>query len=48
MAQAAGQALGASRGKPTTVRGPDNVLYLFSVEDGAQTARPCAAVATVT
>jgi hypothetical protein len=47
MAQAARQALGASKGKPTTVRGPDNVLYLFSIEDGVQTARPCAAVATV-
>ena len=46
MEQAARSALGASRGRPTTVRGPDNVLYLFSVEGGTQTARPCAAVAS--
>lgn len=46
MQTAAKAALGASRGRPTTVRGPDNVLYLFSIEGGGQTARPCAAVAT--
>lgn len=43
---AAKAALGASGGKPTTTRGPDGVLYLFSMEGGTPTARPCAAVAT--
>jgi hypothetical protein len=46
MQTAAKMALGASKGRPTTVRGPDNVLYLFAYENGAMTARPCAAVAT--
>lgn len=46
MQQAAQMALGASKGRPTTVRGPDNVLYLFAFENGTMTARPCAAVAT--
>jgi hypothetical protein len=46
MQMAAKAALGASSGRPTTVRGPDNMLYLFSIEGGVQTARPCAAVAT--
>jgi len=45
MEKAARSALGASQGRPTTVRGPDNVLYLFAYENGALTARPCAAVA---
>jgi hypothetical protein len=45
MANAARNALGASGGRPTTVRGPDNVLYLFAVESGKTTARACAAVA---
>jgi hypothetical protein len=45
--QAAGQAaLGASGGRPTTVRGPDGALYLFALEGGVLTARSCAAVAT--
>ena len=44
MQNAAKMALGASSGNPTTVRGPDNVLYLFSYENGVLTARPCAAV----
>jgi len=47
MQTAAKAALGASSGKPTTVRGPDGVLYLFAVENGVQTARPCATIATV-
>jgi hypothetical protein len=37
-------ALGASQGRPTTMRGEDGVLYLFSSENGGITARPCAAV----
>lgn len=45
MVNAARTALNVSKGQPTTVRGPDNVLYLFSFENGALTARPCAAVA---
>lgn len=45
MQQAALTALGASGGQPATVRGPDGVLYLFSYESGALTARPCAAAA---
>jgi hypothetical protein len=45
MMKAAKTALGASQGRPSTVRGPDNVLYLFAVENGVVTARPCAAVA---
>ncbi len=43
MATAAQQALNASGGRPTTVRGPDGVLYLFAIENGAYTARTCAA-----
>jgi hypothetical protein len=46
MQTAAKVALSASQGRPTTVRGPDNVLYLFAYENGAMTARPCVAVAT--
>jgi hypothetical protein len=46
MQTAAKTALGASGGRPTTVRGPDGVLYLFTFENGAPTARPCAAIAT--
>jgi len=42
---AAREALGASGGRPTTARGPDGALYLFSIEGKAVTARPCAAVA---
>ena len=45
MNKAARMALGASSGRPTTVRGPDGVLYLFAFEGGVLTARPCAAVA---
>lgn len=36
-------ALGASGGRPTTVRGPDGLLYLFAFENGIMTARPCTA-----
>lgn len=43
MQNAAKMALGASKGNPTTVRGPDDVLYLFSYENEVLTARPCAA-----
>jgi hypothetical protein len=43
---AAQAALDASGNRPTTVRGPDGVLYLFSFEGREITARPCAAVAT--
>lgn len=42
MMTAARMALGASQWRPTTVRGPDGVLYLFTFENGAVTARPCA------
>ncbi len=42
---AAKAALDASKGRPTTVRGPDGVIYLFAFENGAVTARACAAVA---
>ena len=42
MRTAARIALNTSRGQPTAVRGPDNVLYLFSIENGVTTARPCA------
>ncbi len=45
MATAAQTALNASGGRPTTVRGPDGMLYLFAIENGAYTARTCAAVA---
>ena len=45
MMTAARSALGISGGRPTTVRGPDNVLYLFAIENGKTTARACAAVA---
>jgi hypothetical protein len=45
MDKAARMALGMSSGKPTMVRGPDNVLYLFAFENGVMTARACAAVA---
>jgi hypothetical protein len=37
-------ALGASGGRPTTMRGENGVLYLFSYEGGGISARPCAAV----
>lgn len=43
MQRAAQVALNVSGGRPTTVRGPDNVLYLFSYENGVMTARACAA-----
>jgi len=46
MEHAARVALNVSQGRPTTVRGPDNVLYLFAVEGGKTTARACSAVAT--
>jgi hypothetical protein len=39
-------ALGASGGRPTTMRGEDGILYLLSYENDGITARPCAAVAT--
>jgi hypothetical protein len=39
-------ALGASGGRPTTVRGPDGLLYLFAFENGIMTARPCTATVT--
>lgn len=42
MLRAAQAALGASKGQPTTVRGPDNVLYLFAYEGSNIVARPCA------
>lgn len=42
MVTAARAALGASRGQPTTIRGPDGALYLFAFENGVLTARPCA------
>lgn len=45
MATAAQTVLNASGGRPTTVRGPDGVLYLLAIENGAYTARPCAVVA---
>jgi len=37
--------LGTSGGRPTTIRGPDGVLYLIAIEGKAVTARPCIAVA---
>lgn len=45
METAARVALNTSQGRPTSARGPDGVLYLFSIENGVMTARPCAAVA---
>lgn len=42
MQTAARVALNVSKGQPTAAQGPDNVLYLFSIENGAMTARPCA------
>lgn len=45
MATAARSALNASGGRPTAVRGPDNVLYLFAIENGSTVARACAAIA---
>jgi hypothetical protein len=44
MENSASAALDISGGRPTTVRGPDGVLYLFSLENSTPTARPCAAV----
>jgi hypothetical protein len=44
MERAARAALGASRGNPTAVRGPDGALYLFAFENGQLSARPCAAI----
>lgn len=38
-------ALSTSSGRPITARGPDGVLYLFALENGAATARPCATTA---
>lgn len=46
MVTAAKEAVGASGGRPVTVRGPDGLLYLFSVEGSSVTARPCAATET--
>ncbi len=45
MQVAAKVAMGASGGRPTTLRGDDGVLYLVSLEGGALTARPCVALA---
>ena len=45
MVTAAKTALNVSKGQPTTVRGPDGVLYLFSIENGATVARACTAIA---
>ncbi len=42
MQNAALTALGASGGRPTTVRAPDGGLYLFTYEGDTLTARPCA------
>lgn len=42
MERAARAALAASSGRPTTVRGPDGGLYLFTYEGGSLIARPCA------
>jgi len=44
MQAAAKVALGASGGRPTTLRGDDGVLYLLAYENDGITARPCAAV----
>ncbi len=38
-------ALNVSGGKPTVTKGPDNVLYLFMIENGVMTARRCTAAA---
>lgn len=45
MAMAARAALGASGGEPTAARGPDGVLYRFSVENSEIVVRPCASQA---
>lgn len=44
MEHAARVALNVSKGRPTAVRGPDNVLYQFAIENGQMTARACAGV----
>lgn len=44
MVQAVKTAIGSSGGRPTTMRGDDGTLYLFTVEGGGIAARPCAAV----
>lgn len=41
MAMAAQAALGASNHQPTVARGPDGVLYRFSVENSEIVVRPC-------
>ena len=43
MRNLASSVLDASGMRPTTVRGPDGAIYLFSLENGMPTARPCAA-----
>ena len=43
MQTAARIALNISKGQPTTVMGPDGVFYLFEIENGVISARPCAA-----
>ena len=47
MDRAARVALNVSQGRPTTVRGPDNVLYQFAIENGVMTARACAVTGTL-
>lgn len=41
MVQAVKTAIGSSGGRPTTMRGDDGALYLFTVEDGGIAARRC-------
>ena len=42
MRNLASAVLDASGMRPTTVRGPDGALYLFSLENGVPIARQCA------
>jgi hypothetical protein len=46
MQVAAKIAVGASGGRPTTLRGDGGALYLISLESGVLTARPCTSVVT--
>jgi len=39
-------AVNGSKGQPRVVQGPDGVDYLFSIENGALVARPCASPVT--
>jgi hypothetical protein len=41
MVQAVKIAIGSSGGRPTTMRGDDGALYLFTVENGGIAARRC-------